>query len=93
MCNQQPFSYGAHNEHYEQLIKQLEADYPPVVSPEEQRQVEHLLDLGFEWEEAMKLLDLREYLYDNDEMQERMADDSRMLFVRWLYENGEICED
>lgn len=93
MLNQQIPSQSGHNDRYEQLIQQIEADYPPVASPEELLQVEHLLDLGFEWEEAMNLLDLHEYLYNNDEMHERVANDSRMLFVRWLYENGEICED
>jgi hypothetical protein len=93
MHNQQTSPQGGHNEHYEQLIKQIEADYPSVTSPEEQRQVEQLLDLGFDWEEAMKLLDMREFLYENDEMHERVANDSRMHFVRWLYENGEISED
>ena len=32
---------------------------PQVGSLEEQRQIEQLLHLGFEWEEAVKLLDLR----------------------------------
>ncbi len=81
------------NEHYARLIKHIETEYPLGEAPKEQRQVEHLLDLGFNWEEAMNLIDMREHLYESDEMSERIADDSRMLFVRWLYENGEICED
>ncbi len=81
------------NEPYERLIKDIEAEYPLSEVPEEQRQIEQLLDLGFNWEECVKLVDLREHLYVSDEMNERMADDSRMLFVRWLYENGEIRED
>ena len=93
MLNPQVPSQNSYNEHYEQLLQQIDADYPSVTSLEEQRQVEQLLDLGFEWQEAMKLVDLREYLYNNDEMHERVVNDSRMHFVRWLYENGEICED
>ncbi len=93
MYNQQfPLSNG-HNDHYERIIQQLETEYPQVGSLEEQRQIEQLISLGFEWEEAAKLCDLREYLYDNDEMRERVANDSRMHFVRWLYQNGEIRED
>ena len=89
---QLPFP-GGHNEPYERLIRDLEADYPPRTELEEQRQVEQLLDLGFVWEEAVNLIGLREQLYENNEMYERIARDSRMQFVRWLYENGEICED
>ena len=93
MHNKQFPLSGGHNEHYERIIQQLETEYPEVGSLEEHHQIERLLVLGFEWEEAVKLLDLREYLYDNDEMRERVANDSRMHFARWLYENGEIGED
>ncbi len=81
------------NEPYERLIKQIEAEFPLGEVSEEQRQVEQLLDIGFDWEEAVKLIDLRDHLYESNEMNERLADNSRMLFVRWLYENGEIRED
>jgi hypothetical protein len=81
------------NEPYERLIKQIEAEFPLGEVPEEQRQIEQLLDIGFDWEEAVKLIDLRDHLYESNEMNERIADNSRMLFVRWLYENGEIRED
>ncbi|MBA2393399.1 MAG: hypothetical protein H0V70_11730 [Ktedonobacteraceae bacterium] len=93
MYNQQFSLSNGHNDHYERIIQQLETEYPQVGSLEEQRQIEQLISLGFEWEEAAKLCDLREYLYDNDEMRERVANDSRMHFARWLYQNGEIKED
>jgi hypothetical protein len=81
------------NESYERLIKHIEAEYPLGDVPEDQHQVEQLLAIGFDWEEAVKLIDLREHLYESNEMNERIADNSRMLFVRWLYENGEINEN
>jgi len=81
------------NESYDRLIKDIEAEYVLSEVPEDQRQVEQLLAIGFDWEEAVKLIDLREHLYEGDEMNERLADNSHMLFARWLYENGEIGED
>ena len=59
---------------------------------EEQRQQEYLLSQGFTWDEARKLQHQRTHLYENVEMQQRMADDSRIRFARWLYEQGEISE-
>ncbi len=57
---------------------------------EEQMLVDYLIEMGFVWEEAVKLLNLREHLYENAEMRQRMADDCRLQFARWLYEHGEI---
>jgi len=51
-----------------------------------------LMNAGFYWEEAVQLIRLREHLYENSEMRERISDDLRMHFVRWLYEQGEINE-
>jgi hypothetical protein len=59
----------------------------------DQLQLDYLMEMGFAWEEAAKLLNMREHLYKNIEMRQRMADDSRLLFARWLFENGEICEE
>ena len=59
---------------------------------EEQRQQEYLLGLGFTWDEACKLQYQRTHLYENVEMQQHLADDSRIHFARWLYEQGEINE-
>lgn len=55
--------------------------------------LDYLIEMGFAWEEAAKLLNMREHLYKNVEMRQRMAGDSRLLFARWLYEHGEICEE
>lgn len=54
--------------------------------------LDYLLESGFGWEEAQKLINLRENLCENMEMRQRMADDCRMHFARWLYEQGEIRE-
>ncbi len=58
----------------------------------EHEQLRLLMDTGFYWEEAVQLIRLREHLYENNEMRERISDDLRMHFVRWLYEQGEINE-
>ena len=54
--------------------------------------IDYLIEMGFAWEEAVKLLNLREHLSENAEMHQRLADDHRMQFARWLYEQGEITE-
>lgn len=59
---------------------------------EEQMLLDYLIDAGFMLDEALQLLDLREHLYTNTEMQQRLADDARMQFARWLYEQGELNE-
>ena len=59
---------------------------------EEQMFLDYLLATGFELEEAKKLVTMRERLYDNAEMRQRMAEDYRMHFARWLYEQGELSE-
>ena len=47
---------------------------------EEQMLLDYLIDAGFMLNEALQLLDLREHLYTNTEMQQRLADDARMQF-------------
>lgn len=59
---------------------------------EEQMLLDYLIEMGFSWEEAMKLISVRTHLHKNTEMRERMEDDYRMHFARWLYEQGEIRE-
>lgn len=54
--------------------------------------LDYLLDRGFAREEAQQLMKLREHLYMNAEMRQRMTDDHRMQFARWLYEHGELDE-
>lgn len=57
---------------------------------EEQRLLDYLLGTGFTQSEATKLVYQRVHLYENSEMRQRVHDDGRMQFARWLYEHGEI---
>ena len=59
---------------------------------EEQMFLDYLLATGFELDEAQKLIEMRDHLYTNPEMRQRMAGDYRMHFARWLYEQGELSE-
>ncbi|MGH2510685.1 MAG: hypothetical protein ACRDHZ_25205 [Ktedonobacteraceae bacterium] len=59
----------------------------------EQRQVDMLMDRGFLWEEAVQLVQLREHVYENTEVRQRLEEDAHMQFARWLYEQGAINED
>lgn len=58
----------------------------------DQIMLDALMNIGFVWEEAIMLLYLREHLYENAEMRQRMTDDQRMHFARWLYIHGEMNE-
>jgi hypothetical protein len=91
MQNRQPFM-GGFPEYNERAIQGAEIAASTVGAPEEQMLLDYLIDIGFVWEAAAKLLNLREHLYENPEMRQRMAEDHRMLFARWLYEQGEITE-
>ena len=79
-------------ESHESSVSRLTTEPYSIASREEQHMLDYLLNAGFQGEEAMHLVHLREHLYDNSEMQQRMAEDSHMLFARWLYEQGEINE-
>lgn len=57
---------------------------------EEQRLLDYLLGTGFTQNEAIKLVYQRVHLYENSEMRQRVHDDRRIQFARWLYEHGEI---
>ena len=57
---------------------------------EEQRFLDYLLGTGFTQNEAIKLVHQRTHLYENSEMRQRIHDDGRIQFARWLYEHGEI---
>ena len=76
---------------------ELRTQYAQIKSPvenksEEQMLLDYLIGAGFMLDEALQLLDLREHLYTNTEMQQRLADDAHMQFARWLYEQGELNE-
>ena len=79
-------------EHNERSVQHAEMPMSATENHEGQMLLDTLIEQGFVWEEAVKLLHLREHLYENTEMTQRMADDCRMQFARWLYEQGEIGE-
>ncbi|MHB8599956.1 MAG: hypothetical protein ACYDER_24500 [Ktedonobacteraceae bacterium] len=79
--------------HHTPYTGHIGIDSPLSHVSEDQLLLDYLLETGFAWEEAEKLLDLRDHLYDNAEMHQRMTDDYRMHFARWLYEQHEINED
>jgi hypothetical protein len=88
-----PNSHSEYNERQGELAHSLEAkEYTPSGNGD-QVMLEYLINAGFLWEEAMMLLHLREHLYENAEMRQRITDDLRMHFARWLYVNGEMDED
>lgn len=80
-------------EQNERRVQQAALEHLLAGTLEEQRLLDYLIDAGFIWEEAMKLMQLREQLYENPEMRQRVAADQRMQFARWLYEQGELREE
>lgn len=60
--------------------------------PDQYRQLQYLVDEGFLWKEATKLLRLREHIYENTEMRQRIEADPYLCFMRWLYRQGELTE-
>ena len=92
--------FSEHNEraaHHTPYTGHAGIDRPTSHFSEEQMLLDYLLEAGFVLEEAEKLLDLREHLYNNAEMHQRMTDDYRLHFASWLYEQqeineGEVCE-
>ncbi len=58
----------------------------------EQLMLDYLLDNGFQWDEAVTLMNLREHLYENAEMRQRVTEDYRMHFVKWLFEHGLVSD-
>jgi hypothetical protein len=59
----------------------------------EHAQLDTLIESGFKWDEALRLLVLREHLYQNKEIRQRLENDNRLQFARWLYQEGEMSEE
>ena len=91
MANRLP-SMNNFSEHNERTGHYMREELRSTQIAEEHLLLDYLLEAGFMWEEAIKLMHLREHLYENVEMQQRIADDCRMHFARWLYEHGEMSE-
>ncbi len=89
-------SMGGHFEQNEQCddqgIRRIQIGTNESEVNQDQMRLEGLLAAGFAWDEATKLLGLRENLYENAEMRQRVNDDARMQFGRWLIEHGELDE-
>ena len=81
------------SEHNERRIQRVEPISQVVNTSEEQLLLDYLMDNGFVWHEAIKMIHMRENLYSNAEMQQRMADDAHLQFARWLLDHGELNED
>ncbi len=86
-------SSGGFSEYSEPVVQHSRNETSITGAVAEQLLLDYLLDMGFTQEVARKLLDLREHLYENAEMRQRMADNYRMQFARWLREQGEIKEE
>lgn len=84
--NPQPSEYN------ERRIQHAEVLNQAASASEELLLLDYLIENGFAWEEAVKLVHMREHIYSNTEMQQRIADDTHMQFARWLYEQGEFNE-
>lgn len=87
---QQPFQSNVSGQN-EYIVPQVD-DAVLSVGHEEREQLARLLSMGFTLDEANRLQHQRTHIYENAEMQQRLVDDSRMHFARWLYEHGEMNE-
>jgi len=92
MKNTSQPSMGGFYEHNERSVQHPGLETLRDELHRERMLLDRLMRMGFPWVEAARLLDLRDHLYENTEMRQRQAEDSRLLFARWLYEQGEITE-
>ena len=81
------------SEYNERRLQHAEAMNLATGIAEEQLLLDYLIDNGFDWEEAIRLVHMREHIHDNSEVRQRMADDAHMQFARWLYEQGTLSEN
>ncbi len=84
------FPGGGLAEYHEPSVDRAEQGQIATDIAQEQIILDYLLDMGFTWEESVHLANVREHLYEGSEMRERMANDYRMQFAKWLLEYGEI---
>jgi hypothetical protein len=90
--NKQPSEYSWQSPEYNERGKYIGLSDLQERTRLEQEQVESLMERGFFWEEAVKLVQMHEHIYENVEVRQRMAEDDYMQFARWLYEQGAINE-
>ncbi|MFL5693030.1 MAG: hypothetical protein ACJ795_14610 [Ktedonobacteraceae bacterium] len=92
MKNASQPSMGGFYEHNERTVQHTNIETLDEELYRERKLLDQLMKKGFPWEEATMLLHLYDHLYENVEMRQRQAEDNRMLFARWLYQQGEITE-
>lgn len=90
--NKNPSEYNKQPSDYNERGKYIGLDDSQERTRLEQQQVETLMERGFFWEEAVKLVQLHEHVYENIEVKQRIEEDAYMQFARWLYEQGAINE-
>jgi len=56
----------------------------------EEQDFQHLLSLGFNAEEATKLLHMRDHVDEQTEYREMIEESRRLNFLRWLIEHDRI---
>jgi hypothetical protein len=88
----QQSSWGS-SEHNEPLIHNVSTDHASIESTNDSVQLDVLMQTGFSREEATRLSHLRKHLYKNVEVRQRLNNDNRLLFARWLFEHGEMSEN
>lgn len=81
---------GGFADYHESSVERAAQEKAVTSVAQEQMMLDYLLDMGFTWEESVRLANVREHLYEGSEMRERLANDYRMEFARWLLEHGEI---
>lgn len=56
----------------------------------EEKDFQYLLSLGFDAEEATKLLHMRDHMDEQIEYREMVEESRRLNFIRWLIEHDRI---
>lgn len=88
----QQSSWGS-SEPNEPLMHNISTDQASIESAGDSAHVDVLIETGFSLEEATRLSHLRQHLYENVEVRQRLNNDNRLLFARWLFEQGEMHEN
>ncbi|HTI15778.1 MAG TPA: hypothetical protein VL461_14640 [Dictyobacter sp.] len=88
-----PSSSEGYSERNDQLFTRSDSRRSKSKTRVDQALLDRLMDSGFSWKEAVTLFNYREQLYETGEMRQRMAEDYRMLFARWMYEQGFVNEE
>ena len=88
----QQSSWGS-SEHDEPVIHSVSTDQESVENTNDSIQLDILMKTGFSRQEAIRLSHLHKHLYENVEVRQRLSQDNRLLFARWLFEHGEMHEN